>query len=559
MSATHVPGRKRVSQACKPCRSRKVKCDGIYPRCGRCYADATICLFEASKRNKRLPSPASKALLATGLPPITETQTFGPTTSRGEDTLPRINNDRASRLLQIFFGHIHPIWPILYKPMYSSADCPQLLATLPGALINAMLSISVLLDASEEIRHDELSKHDTAHHFFKQALKLASKDEHVETSEELLATKPTILRCQVFTILALQQHSIAAFSQAGILCSVAAAMAIDLQLHRRSEASTSVEVEVNSRLWWSIYVLEKMLSWEMSRPMILRAEEADAPFPSVNESDEFEFSSTPLSIGMEPLKLHTISSFHTSIRLCMIIENISRQVYSVTARNTIRSNPTKGEQTRQHLWTELQRWENGLESSPLRLDLGDTLSSGPVIVTNYVYMLSTTILLHRLFIEDQHDGGVLEYLPAAADPLEVCITSANQICAILEKYNSFLKVLPCDLVFPIFVAANILLRRWRLGGNDTILIRPRLEQCIQWLNALGKSWKSAEGRQQILVESLNAKQVTPPEGNNGTLGEASDFAEGNIASDEFSDFAGLTMGNEFDLDYMQWITGLDVE
>jgi hypothetical protein len=150
----------------------------------------------------------------------------------------------------MFFRHIHPIWPILYKPMHGSADCSQLLVTLPGALTNAMMSISVLLDDFEEMRLDDLSKQEAAQHFFKRALSLASEDEHIKTSEELLATKPTILRCQVFTVLALQQHSIAAFSQAGILCGVAAAMAIDLQLHRKSETGTSIEVEIKSRLWW---------------------------------------------------------------------------------------------------------------------------------------------------------------------------------------------------------------------------------------------------------------------------------------------------------------------
>ncbi|KAN0091798.1 Fungal specific transcription factor domain containing protein [Hyaloscypha variabilis] len=561
MSASHTSGRKRISQACKPCRNRKVKCDGIYPRCGRCSADATICLFEVSKRNKRLPSPASKAFQATNPSPDVGAQSFGNESASGKYSFPNVTNERASRLLQIFFRHIHPIWPILYKPMYGSADCSQLLATLPGALTNAMMSISVLLDDLEETRLDDLSKQEAAQHFFKRALSLASEDEHIQTSEELLATKPTILRCQVFTILALQQHSIAAFSQAGVLCGVAAAMAIDLQLHRKSETGTSIEVEIKSRLWWSIYVLEKMLSWEMSRPIILRAEEADAPFPSVNESDEFEYSSTPLSPGSvsEALKLHSISSFHTSIRLCMIIEKITRQVYSVTARDKIRSNPTRGEETRLQLWAEIQRWENNLENSPLRLDLSETLTSGPVIVTNYVYMLSTTILLHRPFIEHWNQGSAFENSPAAADPLEVCITSANQICMILEKYSSFLRVLPCDLVFPIFIAANILLRRWRLEGSGSSLIRPRLEQCIQWLNALGKSWKSAEGRQQILMDSLNANPETQAGENSGGPLEVSGFEAGNVTSNDFSNFTSLTLDNDFDLDYMQWITGLEAE
>jgi Fungal specific transcription factor domain len=352
----------------------------------------------------RVPSPASKALQVIQPPPTTGTDSLvlpafdnvidnkgvdqaleTDVTSR-EELSTKVTNNRAGRLIQIFFRHIHPIWPILYKPMYGSLDCSELLDILPGALINAMLSISVLLDDSEETPLDGPSRHEEAQCFFKQALLLASKSEHKQTHEELLATKPTILRCQVLTILALQQHSIAAFSQAGILCGVAAAIAIDLQLHRRFESGTSIEVEINSRLWWSIYVLEKMLSWEMNRPIILRAEEADASFPSINESDEFEFSSIWLPSGSVsgPLKLHTISSFHTSIRLCMIIENISRQVYSVTARDAILNNPIKGEETRLRLWAELQRWEQQLESSALKLDMCDASTSGPVIVTNYV-------------------------------------------------------------------------------------------------------------------------------------------------------------------------------
>jgi hypothetical protein len=116
-------------------------------------------------------------------------------------------------------------------------------------------------------------------------------------------------------------------------------------------------------------------------------------------------------------------------------------------------------------------------------------------------MWSTTILLHRPFIEQWQSSGRQESCAAPeGNPFEVCIFSADQICMILGKYNSFLNVLPCDLVFPIFVAANIFLRRWRQAGADSSVIRPRLELCIQWLNALGKSWKSAEGRQQTLVE-----------------------------------------------------------
>ncbi len=357
----------------------------------------------------RVPSPASKALQAALPSPGAGIETLSPSdsevfvnsgaasqiigfgTASRQDFSEKLTHDRKVRLLQLFFRYIHPIWPILYKPMYDSLEFSQLLTRIPGVLISAMLSISVLLDDSEETQHPALSKHDQAQLFFKQALTLLSDTEDGSTAQHILATKPTILHCQVLTILALQQYGIAAFSQAGILCGVAAAMAIDLQLHRKSETDSPIEVEVGSRLWWNIYVLEKMLSCEMNRPMILRAEEVDASFPSVHESDEFEFYSgwmlqnMPVQISSEPLKLHTISSFHTSIRLSMIIEKISRQIYSVTARDRIRKNRVEGEEARLRLWAELQDWERALECSSLKLDVSEALTTGnPVIVTNYV-------------------------------------------------------------------------------------------------------------------------------------------------------------------------------
>jgi hypothetical protein len=56
----------------------------------------------------------------------------------------------------------------------------------------------------------------------------------------------------------------------------------------------------------------------------------------------------------------------------------------VRARQRIRENRQIGEETRLHLWAELQEWERSMEVSPLKLDTSENLSSPPVVVTNYV-------------------------------------------------------------------------------------------------------------------------------------------------------------------------------
>ena len=73
----------------------------------------------------------------------------------------------------------------------------------------------------------------------------------------------------------------------------------------------------------------------------------------------------------------------------------------------------------------------------------------------------------------------------------------------MEKQSDLVRCLLCDLVFPIFVAGNMLLRGWRQSGRQDIGIQRNLELCVRWLNALGQNWKSAKARRQVLAECKN--------------------------------------------------------
>jgi hypothetical protein len=305
----------------------------------------------------------------------------------------------SRRLLQAYFRCIHPIWPILYKPLYSSLDHEQLLEQLPRSLLYAILSLAVLIHEPE---NDEVTKFDQAQQFFDEALRTLRDPGPSQSSQSLVEVKSSITNCQVYTILALQQHGIGALSSAGTLCAIASSMATDLSLHRKSEGHGHIEAQVKSRLWWTIYVLEKMLSCEVGRPILLRAEEADTPFPSVEESDEYEFYSSGAGESAllnyknhSSLRLRTISAFHTSIRIAMIMERVSREIYSVSARQRIRCDREMGQETRLKLWAELQEYESAMERSPLKLDMTGSSASAPVTVTNYIVRQGIQFQFHH--------------------------------------------------------------------------------------------------------------------------------------------------------------------
>ncbi|EDN96107.1 hypothetical protein SS1G_12313 [Sclerotinia sclerotiorum 1980 UF-70] len=207
-------------------------------------------------------------------------------------------------------------------------------------------------------------------------------------------------------------------------------MATELRLHRPHE-SDGPQREIRYRLWWNLFILEKMISCEMGRPVMLRVEETDTPYPSTSEADEFELpparmkrqNSTNVHCAG---KMRTLSVLVMSIQLAVVMERLSREVYGLMSRRAIRDDRSFGEAKRLEIWSAFQEWERSIEASPLRLDLSNNLTSVSGVVTNYV----------------------------SKQP----------------------------------------------GGGDNAESQRRLKMCIHWLSVLGKSWKSAGARQQLLVD-----------------------------------------------------------
>ncbi|KAH8597383.1 fungal-specific transcription factor domain-containing protein [Bisporella sp. PMI_857] len=417
----------------------------------------------------------------------------------------------STRLFQKFFSYIHPIWPILYKPMYASLDYRRPGENMPAALVAAIYAIAACIDNKPQpfATNTIVQRFSEPQVFFEEAMQLLQEADGGTETRLANALQPSILNCQVLTILSLQQHGVAEYSRAAVLCGIASSMAIELRLHRPHPPGDAINGEVRSRLWWNLYILEKMLSCEMGRPVVLRSEEVDCPYPSASEADEFELMSVYVrdrgqseQVRNTSVKLRTMSAFHTTIALSMIMERIAREIYGLSARNSLRKTPAEGETKRIKLWLALKEWSRSLEASQLRLDLSEDLTSVPATVCNCVIMWQGTILVHRPFIARwQTISSITE---SSTSPLEVCLQAANNICLILEKYFDRLPGLPCDMVFPIFTAASTLLYHSKqVQNNDSLETRRRLKLCIHWLSVLGKSWKTAGARHQLLADAFD--------------------------------------------------------
>ncbi len=335
-------------------------------------------------------------------PPLGQRQLPQPTPNR-QKALPSVSPEISTRLIQTYFNCIHPLWPILYKPLYASLDYASPTDMMPAALVAAIFAIASCVDKGQHYATNTIvQRYPEPWQFFEDALDLMQYTAASDKPKIINALTPSITNCQVLTILALQQHGVAEYSRAALLCGLASAMAIELRLNRPQESGDSIQKEVHSRLWWNLYILEKILSTELGRPVVLRQEETDCPFPSVSEADEFELMSfpsktpnpnatqqpgTPGQARNSSIKLRTISGLQTTIHLSAIIENISCKIYSVAARRDIRKNIESGQVTRERFLRDLKDWEKDMVDSGMGLDLSTELTSVPAVVANYMVIL----------------------------------------------------------------------------------------------------------------------------------------------------------------------------
>ena len=302
----------------------------------------------------------------------------------------------SAQLFQTYFEKIHPIWPILYKPIFSNLDFGNP-STIPLALVHAIYTISASIDTppssdSSSVNTVRIGGDSLDHRMlFEESLNLLQhKGGRGNGSYALTAITPSLLSCQVLAILALQQHAIAEYSRSAMLLGLASTMALNLRMHRAIAAGHPADKEIRARLWWCLYVFDKILALKLARPALLREDETNTPYPSLSESDEFELmpmlsssQNGPAHLHM-PVKMHPISGLHANIKLATIAEKVSKQMYSISSRVQMRQDPVEAERLASNVPLDLEKWEKEIGNTALKLDMNNTGSSVPSAISGYI-------------------------------------------------------------------------------------------------------------------------------------------------------------------------------
>lgn len=116
-----------------------LQCDGTYPTCTPCQYKQIECTYGISKRSRartsigESPRPRPPPPTYTSQSPAQNTTIQSPYTSidiqqasripprpaPAPSSVRNVSPELSSRLLQTYFNCMHPLWPMLYKPLYT--------------------------------------------------------------------------------------------------------------------------------------------------------------------------------------------------------------------------------------------------------------------------------------------------------------------------------------------------------------------------------------------------------------------------------------------------------
>ncbi|KAK0550221.1 hypothetical protein OC845_002751 [Tilletia horrida] len=483
----------------------------------------------------------------------------------GKESLPRVSltPEQKRLLFKYYYSDFHPFWPVLFKPALDAIPIDELPDRLDEVLLYAIwtMSSAVMPTSSSDIPSDA-TKDD--------ASRSNAQEQEAETVAHLRSMAPTFYACaeahlfaarlrptvstiQSLFLLSLYSHGCGELSRAWVYSGLACAMLMDLGLHRwpihRIELlHESAERETRTRLIWCVYILDKVLSAEMGRPVILRATDCDAPFLSEVEADELEpwTGSLPKVEGVDSGEttqfIHAPSCLNWGIRLFQIVEKILSSVHAFRRKAQLRHN-ANAHHILVEIDKELNRWKAALpdwlsferlentrkageardreeagkeevqvsrsgddeegkatrdqvERRPSRAGSGRSRPL-PSFFALHLWYFTSILLLHRPFIP-QDEGALLSEV-LASESHKKCTEAADAICDMVERSNTPVDRLSTDLAYCIFTAAVLQLFNARLADEDIAkAAKRRLNLCRQWLKELSETWPAASAHKQLL-------------------------------------------------------------
>ncbi|KAF5563391.1 transcription activator acu-15 [Fusarium phyllophilum] len=317
-----------------------------------------------------------------------------------------------------YFEAWHPVLPFLHGPHVLglfeevAKNGTLLLDPIDMVILKSVLSISL----ADSRQATPFKKPIPKVYLFN------SVDDALASSQFALSQPASIRSTQAALAIQLFLTSMLCLNAASRLGGLIVRTAFHMGLHRcpaRYPFFTDKEVSVRRRVFWCIYILERLLCQSLGLPLDIRDDDLDVCYPG-----EERHTITNREENPERLQLLTFVAKHARIRgLILELRNKSMLQRQDTADRTA------------FVQAELAKWFNEIQDAVEEDDLADTSLTTPAISEHHKVMLlvlkhESAICLNRPGLASEHPSS------SYSSAFQACISAAKSILIILKKHRN---------------------------------------------------------------------------------------------------------------------------
>ncbi|PWN33103.1 uncharacterized protein FA14DRAFT_192134 [Meira miltonrushii] len=420
--------------------------------------------------------------------------------------LPTIPDAIIPKLFNVFWSVIMLHWPVFLRHDYPTVDDLRLMCENDHPfLFNSICSLAALVWASAN-EGGSLDSGSETTLSARQISTIFAVRAHYHHISAIL--NPTIESTAAMSFLSLRETGAGRPSQAAHYCWTACRMVMDLGLHRQTEMAqimgssfTKMEDEYRRRIYWSIYVIDKMMAVQLGRPPVLRDAESDCPLPSFEgEENVWTLPQKSFSEKTNGKPLNMATYFTHGCRLARLSEYIITQYNVIKGKQTVAFGSVPGkdqpdwQSTVAYLHQQLEEWD---QQTPMNLrwyaNKGEAFF--PYIIHQQMWAQACRILLHRPYIlkpTDKHSG-----INSHAE----CSKATDAIWQMFCDYERLFSLgkVPSSTVYCLFSAATIALAN-TTSIDSTLCKTAKRQLCdiVGWFIKMTETWSSATQHLAIL-------------------------------------------------------------
>lgn len=420
--------------------------------------------------------------------------------------LPTISDAIISKLFNVFWSVIMLHWPVFLRHAYPTVDDLRLMCERDHPfLLNSICSLAALVWASANEGGPLDPDTETALSARELSTIFAVRAHYYHISA---ISNPSIESTTALAFLSLRETGAGRPSQAAHYCWTACRMVMDLGLHRQAEMAqimgpsfTKMEDEYRRRVYWSVYVIDKMMAVQLGRPPVLRDAESDCPLPSFEgEENVWTLPQKSFSEKTNGKPLNMATYFTHGCRLARLSEPIIAQYNVVKGKQTVGCGrmPGKDEPDWQSavafLHQQLEEWD---QQTPMNLrwyaNKGEAFF--PYIIHQQMWAQACRILLHRPYIlkPTDKDSGINSHAE--------CSKATDAIWQMFCDYERLFSLgkVPSSTVYCLFSAATIALAN-TTSIDNTLCRTAKRQLCdiVGWFIKMTETWSSATQHLAIL-------------------------------------------------------------